>query len=69
MNNPIECHIGTPVSTNFVDIKHDQTVPQKFFVLTLLLLMQEVGYCMFKFRCGTHGLNEELGTHREGKVE
>ena len=33
--------------------------------------MQEVGSYIFKFRSGTHGLNEELGKHRgrEGKVE
>ena len=32
--------------------------------------MQEVNFC-FKFRSGTHGLNEELGRHRgrEGKTE
>ena len=33
--------------------------------------MQEVGYILFKFRSGTHGINEELGRQRgrEGKVE
>ena len=32
--------------------------------------MQEVDFC-FKFRSGTHGLDEELGRHRgrEGKTE
>ena len=32
--------------------------------------MQEVDFC-FKFRLGTHSLNEELGRHRgrEGKME
>ena len=34
--------------------------------------MQEVYRFLFKFRSGTHGLNEELGRHskgREGKTE
>ena len=33
--------------------------------------MQEVYRLLFKFRLGTHGLNEELGRHRgrEGKME
>ena len=33
------------------------------------LVMQELDYVLFKFRSGTHGLNEELGRHRgrEGK--
>ena len=30
--------------------------------------MQEVYRLLFKFRSGTHGLNEELGRHRRRKV-
>ena len=35
---PIERHIGTPLSIKYMPIKHDQTVPQTIFMLTLLLL-------------------------------
>ena len=54
---------------------YSERLPEAIVYKHILLMM--CGFCdagtrlLFKFRSGTHGLNEELGTHRgrEGKVE